>query len=321
MIVPNRPSWLGTMTTPRGSTIVKTWPRLSLVALVSTLVTWLHETHGLFHTNSTITPFTLIGLALGIFLGFRNTTSYDRYWEGRKLWGGIVNTSRTMCRQIDTLILDPQLSSQGELSLGTALGLPEREVLVRRIIAYVHAVRMHLREQFDHSDVQANLPSDEFARLAHEGNRPLAILHWQAQHFGRIYARGLIDPQRLTLLDRSLTEFTDLQGGCERIRATPIPFSYNILLHRIVFVYCFALPFGLVDIPGLHVYTPVVTLLVSYAFFGLDAVGDEIENPFGLDPNDLPLSALTRTIEINLLARLGIEPLPPPLLPENEVLL
>jgi ion channel-forming bestrophin family protein len=122
----------------------------------------------------------------------------------------------------------------------------------------------------------------------------------------------------LPVLEASLTALTDIQGGCERIKLTPIPFSYTTLIHRITAVYCYALPFGLVDVVGN--YTPVVCGIVAYAFFGLDVVGDEIEMPFGDDPNDLPLRAITRTIEINLRQRLGEDPLPPPHTPTREVL-
>ena len=111
---------------------------------------------------------------------------------------------------------------------------------------------------------------------------------------------------------------TDIQGACERIKGTPIPFSYTTLIHRITAVYCYALPFGLVD--EVKVFTPFVCAIVAYAFFGLDVVGDEIEMPFGTDFNDLPLRAISRMIEVNLLQRLGEEDLPPLLKPINEFL-
>src|SRR5690606_37389193 len=107
-----------------------------------------------------------------------------------------------------------------------------------------------------------------------------------------------------------------VQGGCERIKNTPIPWSYTVLMHSIVAVYCFALPFGLVQTTKL--LTPIVVALIAYAFLGLDAVGDELEEPFGHDYNDLPLTALSRTIEVNLLQQLGETELPPLLTPDAE---
>jgi putative membrane protein len=120
------------------------------------------------------------------------------------------------------------------------------------------------------------------------------------------------------VLEASLTSFTDIQGACERIKTTPIPFSYTTLIHRITAVYCYALPFGVVDTVG--IYTPVVVVLVAYAFFGLDVVGDEIEMPFGTDPNDLALGAISRTIETNLRQRIGDAQLPGPAQPVDDVL-
>ncbi|MAA79801.1 MAG: hypothetical protein CL916_11125 [Deltaproteobacteria bacterium] len=108
-------------------------------------------------------------------------------------------------------------------------------------------------------------------------------------------------------MEESLSSLCNLQGGCERIKATPIPYSYNILLHRIVALYCFSLPFGLVS--ELTLGTPIVVGIISYAFLGLDAIGDEIENPFERDQNDLPLGAISHMIESNVRQRMGLEAL------------
>lgn len=122
----------------------------------------------------------------------------------------------------------------------------------------------------------------------------------------------------LPVLEGSLTEITGVQGGCERIKATPIPASYTVLIHRIVATYAFALPLGIVD--TVHLWTPVVVLLIAYAFYGLDAIGDEIEDPFGRDPNDLPLSTLSRMIEVNLRQRLRESDVPELLRPQRGIL-
>jgi ion channel-forming bestrophin family protein len=120
------------------------------------------------------------------------------------------------------------------------------------------------------------------------------------------------------VLEASLTQLTDIQGGCERIKSTPIPFSYTALIHRIVALYCFGLPFGLTD--TIKALTPIVVAIISYAFFGLDAVGDELEEPFGTDMNDLPLTALSTAIEINIRRRIGDTDLPAQPVPVNNVL-
>lgn len=323
MIVRDNTTWLRMVFMWRGSTLTKTWPRLVFVTAVAGALTYVHDKHGWFETNLTLAPFSLIGLALGIFLGFRNNTSYDRFWEGRKLWGRVVNASRTLTRQMMTLVGTGEIGSDYRTA---ANGEAPKELselhrqLVYRVIAYVHALRLHLRSQDRLEELAPFLSEKETQELKPEQNRPIALLQRIGAELRQAYDAGLIHPMHLPVLESSLTELAGVQGGCERIKATPIPFSYNILLHRIVFVYCFTLPFGLVDLPGIGPYTALVVLLVSYAFFGLDAVGDEIENPFGEDPNDLPLNAITVMIETNLRQRLGETDLPEPVKPKGFVL-
>ena len=294
MLVPKSTSWISTLFAYRGTTIKRTWPRLLVVTVMAVAVTVLHEKYQAFTTDLTATPFSLIGVALGIFLGFRNNTSYDRFWEGRKIWGALVNTSRTLTRQVFVFIA-------GDAAL-------HRE-LVYRVIAYVHCLRLHLRDMPDNDDLRELLPAREVDALAGEGNRPNAIAHRFGERLRELYDADDIHALHLPALDESLTKLIDIQGRCERIKSTPIPFSYNVLMHRIVAVYCIALPFGLVN--ALHGATPWVVALVAYAFLGLDAVGEQIEEPFGFDPNDLPLDGLCNTIERNLRERLGETDLPP----------
>ena len=162
------------------------------------------------------------------------------------------------------------------------------------------------------------MPGEEIARLDEESNRPVAILQTLGSHFAKAAREGRVDSYHLGLLENTLTDLTDIQGGCERIKSTPIPFSYTVLMHRIVGLYCLLLPLGLIKYIGTA--TPFVVAFVSYAFFGLDAIGDEIEQPFGKDVNDLPLSTISRMIEVNLRQRLGDENLPEMLKPVKGIL-
>ena len=311
MIIIEKPTWIRIVFRVHGSTLSKTWSRMLFTTLVAIAVTVAYQLD-LRYTSETITPlpFSLIGLAVSIFLGFRNNTSYDRFWEGRKLWGRIVNSSRTLTRQILTLVGPEELDDEARAM---------RKAMVYRVIAYVHALRLHLRDDRDMEELRPFLSDEDFASLENELNRPIALLQIIGDELRQCWRRGWIHPLHLTTLERTLTELTDVQGGCERIKSTPIPFSYNILLHRIVAVYCTALPLGIIETTGLA--TPLVVLMVSYAFFGLDAVGDEIENPFGTDPNDLPLSAITRMIEHNLRQRLHETELPPLRRPDDRDIL
>ena len=305
MIVRPKLGWLALVLSLRGSVLPTIWRRVAFVFLIAIGVEELHR-QGFVPPSLSLTPlpFTLIGLALSIFLGFRNNTSYDRFWEGRKLWGRLVNTSRSLTRQI--------------LTLTTPRDPDERRRLVYLLMGYVHALRMHLRGESSPEELRPFLGEAEARAVLGESNPPIAILQTLGDGFAAAWRRDEIDAYHLPVLEESLTQLADIQGGCERIRATPIPFAYTVLMHRIVGIYCLGLPFGLV--PSVGVATPFVVLLIAYAFFALDAIGDEIENPFGYDANDLPLSQLARMIEINLRERLGEQELPEPVVPRDGIL-
>lgn len=314
-------SWLHQLRRFHGTALAVVWKRVVITTAIGVAVTVFHEVQVILESNLTPLPFTIIGFALSIFLGFRNNTGYDRFWEGRKLWGAMVNVARTITRQILTMIGPRMITAGGDrrLSPAEAEELARTRVqLVHVTIAYVHAFRHHLRDQDALVELEALLPRSLYESLATELNRPVAILQWMGDRLRGLYDRGWIHPMHLPVLEASLTEITSIQGACERIKATPIPASYTVLIHRIVAIYCLGLPFGIVTTT--RVMTPVVVMIVTYAFYGLDAVGSEIEDPFGLGPNHLPLTTLARMIEVNLRQRLGERELPPLLKPVNGVL-
>jgi putative membrane protein len=317
MMVPKSTSWLSTVLKYRGTELPRTKNRILGVLLLAMAVTLTEEYAEDTIVDLTTVPFTLTGVALSIFLGFRNNAAYDRWWEGRKLWGGLVNTTRTFARQILTLVGPADLGTLAEPQRAALVAL--RKELVYRVIAFTHALRLALRDSDDLSELVPLLSTEEVEALKTQANRPVAITQGTAERLRTAYDAGLIHAMHLSVLEASMTSLTDLQGGCERIKSTPIPFSYTTLIHRIVAFYCYGLPFGLVS--GVGLFTPVVVVVVSYAFFGLDTVGDEIEQPFGTDANDLPLSAISRMIEVNLRQRLGEKDLPPLLRPVDELLL
>ncbi len=318
MVQEKRYSWLRLLLKYRGTALPRMKGRLALTTILAILVTSIDLNLGYFHADLTTFPFSLIGLALGIFLGFRNNTSYDRFWEGRKLWGSLVNTTRSITRQILTLVNEPASTGSVEQHADSEELIAFRREMVHRVIAYVHAFRHHLRDQDKLDQLETLLPKNEIELLRGEVNRPIAMLQRLGDRFRDAYRRGWVHPMHQPVLEQSLVVLTDIQGGCERIKNTPIPLSYTTLLHQIVAIYCIALPFGLVKTVG--AFTPLVVGFVAYAFYGLDAIGDEIENPFGTDPNDLPLSALSTMIEVNLRQRLGETELPQLHKPRNGML-
>jgi putative membrane protein len=297
VIVPQqRQRWWALVFSYRGSALARIKGRLAAVFAFALAITLVSESFQVLRGTITLAPFTLIGLALSIFLGFRNNTSYDRFWEGRRLWGALVNVSRSFARQCQ-LYIGARDSAVDERVQSL------RHELVHRTIAYAHALRMHLRDGIEWDELAKYLPGGEIEQLRQHKNVPNAILAGSSHLLRAYWKAGHVDNYHLPVLDQSLCQLTDIQGGCERIKSTPIPHSYTVLMHGIVASYCFTLPLGLVD--TLHLWTPLVVLIVSYAFLGLDAVGDEIENPFGLDQNDLPLSALCTTVEVNLRQAIG----------------
>jgi putative membrane protein len=315
IIQPRNESWGRRLFHFHGSALEEIRGRLTAVTLTAVVVT-LHYSMELGQDllDLHIAPFSLIGLALGIFLGFRNNAAYDRYWEGRKLWGSLVNTSRSFTRMSLNVITAPNTAhTEAEPEAVKRL----QTELVHRTIAYAHALRLHLRQRTDDlSELEPLLGREEVEHIGRQLNVPAAILLPTSARLKEARKRGWLSDYHLPLLEEQLTSFTDIQGGCERIKNTPIPYAYTILIHRIVAVYCFGLPFGVVSTTLWA--TPIVVFLIGYAFFGLDAVGDEIEDPFGEEVNDLPLHQLSTMIEINLREALGEEEIPTPILPNEQ---
>lgn len=309
MIVRDRPSGIRLFFLLRGSVLSRIRMTLLVNTLSAILVTLVHG--NLFAVKITLTtiPFTLIGLPLAIFLGFRNSAAYDRYWEGRKLWGELVLRCRSLSRQCQSFIQPPELS--GLASEVEAV----RHRMVYRAIGFVHALRLQLRERSDYGELRRWVPGAEWPGLQKAGSKHDALMLEMGKELGQCQRKGWIEPCLAVSIDTTLSALTAAAASCERIKGTPVPFSYTLLLHRTAYLYCFLLPFGLVDTIGFM--TPFVVAIVAYTFFGLDALGDEIEEPFGLEPNDLPLDTLCRTIEINLLESLGEPVLHPKLEPVN----
>jgi len=292
----------GSLFMVRGSALSEIWPLLVAAGLVSELLTYFYGHWEGSWLDITPLPFTLVGLALSIFLGFRNNACYDRWWEARKLWGRLINTSRSSARQAMTLV-------RGDGSEEVV------ERWVRMQMAYAHALRFHLRVQPDkYGELEAFLPADEVAALRAERNPPIGMLHRMGELARQAMDDGLVDRFHLPVLEATLTELTNIQGACERIKKTPVPLSYTELTHRIVASYVILLPFGIVKSVG--EMTPLVVVFVAFCFLGLDAVGTQIEDPFEEDPNDLPLHQISRMIENDLRQRLGETDLPPDITPD-----
>jgi putative membrane protein len=243
-----------------------------------------------------------MGLPLAIFLGFRNNACYDRFWEARKLWGDILLRCRNLSRQLLSLVAAPGPDA--------AAAPDERLRMIRRSLAFALALKHQLRGTADSEGEVAHwLPAQEAAALVGAPNPPQALMLTMGQDLAACRAQGRVDSVLSASIDATLSGLVASAAACERIKSTPLPYPYTLLLHRTAYLYCFLLPFGLVD--SLGVLTPFVVALVAYTFFGLDALGDEIEEPFGLLLNDLPLDAICRVLERDVRLALGETELPP----------
>ena len=305
MIIRDRPSGFKLFWLLRGSVMPRILPTLIVNIVIATLVTISHG--DLFELKITLTtiPFTLIGLPIAIFLGFRNNAAYDRFWEARKLWGTLVAKSRSFSRQCLSLIDYPEPADADG-------GLPDARVrMIYRAVAFAHVLRDLLRGKATGSELKDLLLQAEFEQMEKSSNNPGFLMLKMGLDLRLCLKEGRVDPCLAAAIDATLSSMTATGASCERIRNTPIPFSYTLLLHRTAYIYCFLLPFGLVDSIGFM--TPFVVAIVAYTFFGLDALGDEIEEPFGLESNDLPLDAICRAIEIDLRESLHDKHVPAPL--------
>ena len=253
-----------------------------------------------------LTPFTIIGATLTIYLGFRTNTAYGRWWEARTLWGGIVNQSRTLVRQAIVFT-----GTKEDIS-------PFARDIAHWQIALVNAVRFHLRQTNSVEEIIPYLRSEEIEALHGHQNIPVAILQKMGLLLRHAYHDGLMDSIQLTNIDDTLRNLTDMLGGCERIKNTPLPRQYDVIPQLAIYFYACLLPFGLVS--TLHFWTPIVSFLITFLFIAMDSIGRNIEDPFDNTVHDTPITALCRTIEINLLQMIGEKDIPEPIKPIHGVL-
>lgn len=290
MIIRKKQNWFLMLFTWRGSVLPEILPRLIALFFISSTVVFFHGE--LFHYKIPLNtaPFTLVGLALAIFLGFCNNASYDRFWEARKLWGALLIDARSLTRQVLTLSKD-EIASEKIHSF------------VQLLIAFTYGLKHQLRNTDPAIDFERLLTPDFTHQLKTVRFKPAIILLEMGKWLQESRRDGKIDEIIQAAIDSNLNRLSDILGGCERIANTPIPYTYSVLLHRTIYIYCFLLPFGLVDSIGWM--TPIIVTFIGYTFIALDAIVTEIEEPFGLEKNDLALNSMCRTIEASLLEMIG----------------
>jgi len=272
------------------------WKFMLFATLTSTAICVAHIHFELTWLKLPSFPLAVVGAALGIFVSFRTNSSYDRWWEGRKLWGRMINTSRH-------ITLEAKQYLHGD---------DAKRAVTRRHIAYVHTLRASLREQalLDDEHIVAYLDDDEKELFKTTSNGCNRLLERQMAVFTQQANDGHIDAFRLQSLDESIRHLLDIQGGCERIKKTPLPRIYGFFAERMIQWFSGLVPLALV--PEMGWWAIPVAILVAFGFKMISETGRVLEDPFNMFWNGLPLSTISRMIEINVLDLMDETDLPAP---------
>lgn len=300
MIVREHPTSLHLFFVMRGSVVPKIIGKIISIALLAVIVL-LVDQYLFTLPHISITAMGVFGVALSLFLGFRNNAAYDRWWEARKLWGAMIADVRNLGRHMCVFV--------GKGS--------DREHILSYAIAFAHLHRGFLRGVDVRADISGWIGEEEAAALIARKNPADAALRSMADHLGRLADAGATNGFGQMTISQTLSSLAVAQAGCERIVTTPLPFVYSLLVRRTTYLYCWLLPFALIESTGW--FAPVFAAVVAYVFFGLQTVTNEMELPFHNVQNGLPLDAMCRTMEISVAEALD-RPAPENLTAENHVL-
>lgn len=232
----------------------------------------------------------IAGAIIALALAFRTNTGYARFWEGRTLWGAIVNACRNVVRTVE-------VHGRPDAS--------ELHAFTKWVVVYAHATRRSLREQTQDEEIGNLLSEEELATFRAQPHRPLAAAAEMSRRLSDIATKHDMSPMMAAHAERLIADLVDYLGGCERIRRTPTPYGFVLLVRRCIVIFLASLPLAIVN--DLGFVAVIVTMLVAYPVLMIEALASELDDPFGHDANDLPLSRICATIEKNLL---GTEPPP-----------
>ncbi|EJF90495.1 hypothetical protein MEG_00985 [Bartonella tamiae Th307] len=302
MIIRPRPHIFKLFFVMQGSILPKIAPQLIAIFLLSVTVVLAHYFFpNIVPTYNSASAFTMLGIALSVFLGFRNNACYDRWWEGRIIWGKIVSSSRDLIRQ--TYLFSDRIN--------------ERHAFLYLTSAFSFSLAYDLKNSkaIPEALLELNFKiNDEYLKTH---NKPSFILNCLAQKLVALYKKKLITDIQFQMIDKTLERLNESQVACERLKTTPVPFPYTLLLHRTAYIFCFLIPFGFNDILGW--WTPVASLFVAYTLFGLDAISEEMEQPFAPVKNALPICAMATLVARDIYAQTG-KKMPEAIEPINYVL-
>jgi putative membrane protein len=273
----------------KADTVRQLMPLIIGICIYSGIIAWLELEYWRLSEKSFVRNIpvmhTLLGFAISMLLVFRTNTAYDRWWEGRKLWGSLVNNSRNLAMKLDAILPADETA---------------RRSFFRKIIpAYAYALHNHLhREQTRIELFEEEEHKHVFSRIDKEKHIPNQVAMLIYKHIHDLYKEGKISGEQLIFLNNELQSFTDICGACERIKNTPIPFSYSVFIKKFIFIYVMTLPLGYVFQLGFYVI-PVVAF-IFYVLASLELIAEEIEDPFGGDANDVPTDKLSQNIHTHI---------------------
>ncbi|GAB1542210.1 bestrophin family ion channel [Scytonema sp. NUACC21] len=234
-------------------------------------------------TNAVIS----FNVGLTLLLVFRTNTAHDRFWEGRKLWGALVNTVRNLSQGI--YIVVKEQSPQDRV---------DKEAILRLVVAFTIAMKLHLRAEPLDKQLESLMSESQYLKLKDTNHPPLQIAFWIRDYLQHQYDRDCLNIYQLANLHNLVDDLVDILGGCERILKTPLPLIYAIKLRQLVLIYCLVLPLEIASY--LTWWTGLVIAFVSFTLLSIEQIGSEIEEPFGHDPNDLPLNGICNTMQRNV---------------------
>lgn len=268
----------------RSDTVRLLFPWIIAICAYSALVAWLEMEYWQLSEKSAVRNLsimhTMLGFVISFLLVFRTNTAYERWWEGRKLWGSLVNNSRNFAMKLSAVL---------------PANDPQRSFFRKIIPAYAFALKNHLRSEDTRIELFDDLPEAIQHKLDMEKHVPNQIAGLMFEHIRQLEREGKLSMQDLIILNPELQSFTDVCGACERIKNTPIPYSYTVFIKRFVLFYVVTLPLGMVFSLG-YLVVPVVGF-IFYVLASLELIAEEIEEPFGGDDNDLPLGRISRSIQ------------------------
>lgn len=284
--------WLELAIDLRSSVISSIWRRVLATMLFALLITIAYN-QGLA-VNQPILATLIPGVVLGLLLVFRTNTAYERFWEGCKIWYDLINASRIFCRNISTIVI-----------ANNSEDLKNKISKIRLVGLLIISIKLHLRNEnanyriVEFMIAEKIINKEQYLELKQAHNKPIRIIKWLAEYFSQLYHEKKVINYRLFLeLNRSLDQITMLFSGCEQILNTPMPRPYSIHLKHLLLLYCLALPFQFVQ--QLNWLTIPAVGIVSFALLGIEDIGEEIENPFGYDQNDLPLDRFCQELQIEI---------------------